>query len=139
MRKPDGAGGVIWALAMMLAGAEPAMLEPGEQLVFVGRDRENLDACASVGRVTNLGHGREAFLAVRTAPSVKARIKDKVKDGQILTLCDDSGEWLGVVYSLESDGNIDCGVATPSAYFGAYRGPCRFGWVNSRYVELIAG
>ena len=130
---------MIWALAMMQAGTEPAKLEPGEQLVIVGRDLENLDACPSVGRVRGLGTGRDAFLAVRTAPSAKARVKDKLKAGQILTLCDDSGEWMGVVYSLKSDGEIDCGVATPSAYFGAYRGPCRFGWVNSRFVEVIAG
>ena len=130
---------MIWTLMMLLAAAEPAKLEPGEQLVIVGRDLENLDACPSTGRVTNLGTASDAFLAVRTAPSAKARVKDKVKAGQVLTLCDDSGDWMGVVYSLESDGKVDCGVATPSAYFGAYRGPCRFGWVSSRYVEVIAG
>jgi hypothetical protein len=130
---------MIWTLMMLLAAAEPAGLEPGEQLVIVGRELENLDACPSTGRVTNLGTGRDAFLAVRTAPSAKARVKDKVKAGQVLTLCDDSGDWMGVVYSLESDGKVDCGVAAPSAYYGAYRGPCRFGWVSSRYVEVIAG
>ena len=124
---------------MLLLAAEPAKFEPGEQLVIVGRDLEYLDACPSTGRVTNLGTTRDAFLAVRSAPSAKARLKDKLKAGQILTLCDESGEWHGVVYSLASDGDVDCGVATPSAYYGAYRGPCRFGWVNSRYVEVIAG
>jgi hypothetical protein len=124
---------------MLLAAAEPVKLEPGEQLVIVGRGLEDLDACLSTGRVTNLGPGRDAFLAVRSAPSAKARVKDKLKTGQILTLCDESGEWHGVVCNLASDGPVECGVAAPSAYFGAYRGPCRFGWVNSRYVEVIAG
>jgi hypothetical protein len=123
----------------MLATPEPAKLEPGEQLVIVGRDLDNLDACASTGRVSNLGKGHDAFLAVRSAPSTSARVKDKLNAGQILSLCDQSGAWIGVVYSLPGDGPIDCGVATPSAYFGAYRGPCRFGWVSSRYVEVIAG
>jgi hypothetical protein len=130
---------VIGLLAIQLAAAEPAKLEPGEQLVMVGRDLENLDACLSSGRVTNLGTAPDAFLAVRSAPSAKARAKEKLKSGQILTLCDESGNWHGVVYSLTSDGPVDCGVGTPSAYFGAYRGPCRFGWVNASYVEVIAG
>ncbi len=130
---------MIWTLMMLLAGSDPAALVGNERLVIVGRDLQNLDACSSVGRVTNLGKTGDAFLAVRSAPSFKAQTKDKLKAGQTLTLCDEQGEWLGVVYSLASDGDIDCGVSTPSAFVGAYRGPCRYGWVNRRYVETIAG
>lgn len=130
---------MIWPLAVLLIGAEPAVIAPGERLVIVGRDGGDLDACGAVGRVANLDPRGDNFLSVRSAPSAKAPEKARIRSGQLLNLCDEEGDWIGVVYRLEGDGAVDCGTATPSAYVGAYRGPCRYGWVNRRYVELVAG
>jgi hypothetical protein len=124
---------------MMLAASAPAALAPGERLILVGRDGAELDACGATGQVTNLSRRGDNFLSVRVAPSATAREKSRIGTGQLLSLCDTQGEWIGVVYRLESDGDINCGVGTPSAYLGAYRGPCRYGWVNRRFVELLAG
>lgn len=130
---------MIWALMMLLAGAEPATIEPGERLVIVGGEDRELDACGALGRVKKLDPRGDNFLSVRISPSATAREKDRVRPDQNLFLCDDAGEWIGVVYAQKEDAEQNCGVATPSAYDGAYRGPCRYGWVNRRYIELIAG
>ena len=33
----------------------------------------------------------------------------------------------------------DCGVGTPAARVRPYDGSCRWGWVHSRYVKVVAG
>ena len=137
----ESLGPMIWTPVLILSQALAAspVSEPGERLIIVGRDGGEFDACGASGKATGLKPGGDGFLSVRIAPSSSAREKDRVGNGQMVSLCDEAGEWIGVVYSRRGDGEPDCGVGTPSAYLGAYRGPCRFGWVHSRYVELLAG
>jgi len=128
------------SLLLLLSPAiEAAVLLPDERLIILGQDGPSLDGCAAYGEVTGLNPKGDGFLSVRVGPSTKAREKDRVRNGQALALCDTQGDWIGIVYSKSGDADQDCGSGTPSAYLGAYRGPCRYGWVHKRFVELLAG
>ena len=78
----------------------------------------------------------DGFLAVRGGPSSKHDMLDKIHNGQVVNLCDERGNWLGVVYSHKTK---DCGVGTPWQRRQAYSGPCRSGWVYRKYVTGFAG
>lgn len=126
--------------AALLAAAMPVTAQaPAARPVMVGGEPE-LDACPSIGMIIPLRKGGDGFVAVRAAPSVKARMLDKLTPGRELILCDDSadGKWMGVVYADPSAG-VDCGLATSMARRAPYAGPCRSGWVARRFVTVIAG
>jgi hypothetical protein len=94
------------------------------------------DACGLVGVVRGLDPRGDGFLAVRAGPGSNYAMLDKVYSDQLLTVCDDHGKWLGVVYSHETE---DCGVSTPWPGPAAYTGPCRSSWVYRTYVKDFAG
>jgi hypothetical protein len=104
--------------------------------VIVGQD-PGYDACGTVGVVRGLNpQGGDGFLAVRAGPGSNYAMLDKVFNGYLLNICDDRGQWLGVVYSHETQ---DCGVGTPWPRAAAYTGPCFSGWVFRKYVTDYAG
>jgi len=108
--------------------------------VIAGQDGPDFDACGTQGMVRGLDpQGGDGFLAVRAGPSSNYAMIDKVYNGYLLNICDQSGKggnWLGVVYSHETR---DCGVGTPWPRAGAYNGPCLSGWVYRKYVRDFAG
>jgi hypothetical protein len=130
--------------ALTLALVVPAEAKaPPTRPVMVGGEPE-LDACPSLGAVIPLPKGGDGFVAVRAAPTVKARMLDKLMPGRALLLCEDSadGQWVGVVYPETWGGPevTDCRVSSPAN--GAarpYEGPCLSGWVARRFVTVIAG
>ncbi len=131
------------AAALALALSLPAEAKaPAARPVMVGGE-PHLDACLGAGRIIPLRKGGDGFVAVRAAPSVKARMLDKLKPGRELLLCDDSadGQWVGVVYAEPFGGpNVtDCLVASPEARRAPYDGPCQSGWVARRFVTVTAG
>ena len=91
----------------------------------------------------NLNPRGDNFLSVRAAPTTTAAEKDRLRTDDIVYICDHDGSeppaWLGIVYAAPIQSHVDCGTGTPSPYIGAYRGPCRHGWVSARHVELVAG
>lgn len=125
--RPDTAGAV-----------EPVEARP----VMVGDDNGYEDACSTLGRVAGLNPRGDNFLAVRAIPSTAGAMIAKLKPGHIVWMCDQTndGAWHGVVFQPDDggEGYADCGVSSPAPY-GRYRGPCRSGWVSSRYIELLAG
>lgn len=133
----------LFACALLAAAIPVAAQAPAVRPVMVGGEPE-LDACPSVGAIIPLRKGGDGFVAVRTAPSVKARMLDKLKPGRELLLCEDSadGQWVGVVYPEPWGGPIvtDCRVSSPVAGKPRpYDGPCRSGWVARRFITVIAG
>lgn len=96
-----------------------------------------LDACSALGQVANLLESGDGFLAVRQAPSVKAKRLDKLVNGQTLWICEEVENWFGIVY--DKSGKLDCGVSTPVNKRKPYSGPCRSGWVSKKFVTPIAG
>ena len=97
----------------------------------------DLDACSSAGTVYGLNPQGDNFLAVRAGPGTNYAIRDRLNSGQQLSLCDERGNWLGVVYPREA--GQDCGLGTPYARSQPYAGPCLSGWVHRRFVRVTAG
>lgn len=133
-----------FAAALTFALVIPAAAKaPADRPVMVGGEAE-LDACPSLGAIIPLRKGGDGFVAVRGAPSVKARMLDKLTPGREVLLCDESpdGKWVGVVYPepFGGAGPEDCGVS--QALGGpprSYDGPCRSGWIFKTFVQVIAG
>ncbi len=109
----------------------------GDRPVMVGED-PGYDACASVGVVSGLKPGGDGFLALRSGPSINARLIGKLYEGDVVILCDYVTGWQGVVVS-PSDPEIDCGTSSPVASHQPYNGPCRAGWVSDKFITVIAG
>ena len=134
----------LLAAALALALVAPAEAKaPLARPVMVGGEPE-LDACPSVGAIIPLRKGGDGFVAVRAAPSRKARELDRLKSGRALLLCEDSadGQWVGVVYAEPWGGAVveDCRLSSPvGGRPVAYDGPCLSGWVARRYVTVTAG
>ena len=131
------------AAALALALTLPAEAKaPAARPVMVGGE-PRLDACLGAGAIIPLRKGGDGFVAVRAAPSVKARMLDKLQPGRELLLCDDSadGQWVGVVYPEPWGGPIatDCLVSSPAEKRAPYDGPCLSGWVARRFVTVNAG
>jgi len=97
----------------------------------------NIDACGAVGKVSGLKSDGDNFLAVRAIPSFKGLEEDRLSNGQQVIFCEEEGPWLGIVY--DKSGTKDCGTGSPISEATTYVGPCNSGWVNSKYVTLIAG
>jgi hypothetical protein len=126
--------GFIAALA--LACLPAATLAQDASVPVIAGQIHGYDACGLVGVVRGLDPRGDGFLAVRAGPGSNYDKIDEVYNDQRLTVCDDRGKWLGVVYSHESE---DCGVSTPWPRPAAYTGPCRSGWVYRTYVKDFAG
>ena len=122
------------------AAAPAALAQPAPRLdvpVMVGGEEE-LDGCASAGRIAGLDPRGDGFLSVRSGPGGRPyREIDRLHNGNEVIVCDERGPWLGIVYGGAA--NADCGVGTPWPLRKPYAGPCRFGWVHSRYVRIVAG
>lgn len=107
-------------------------------LIGVYGDGE-LDACMSIGAVSGLNPKGDGFLAVRSGPAGHYKLLDKLKEGQRVFLCSSSEDelWQGIVYA--SDAKVDCGVSSPVKSARAYKGPCKSGWVSTKWIKVIAG
>ena len=122
--------------ALLFACLPATSVAQGARVPVIAGQIRGYDACGSVGVVRGLDPRGDGFLAVRAGPGSNYDMLDKVYSDQLLSVCDDRGKWLGVVYSHESE---DCGVSTPWPRPAAYTGPCLSGWVYRTYVKDFAG
>ena len=97
-----------------------------------------LDACGALGRVSGLDPAGDNFLAVRSGPDGKQQEIDRLSSGAEVTICDEQGSWLGVVYPQKGSA-MDCGIDALPTGQAPYAGPCRSGWVHQTFVEVVAG
>jgi len=123
------------AAAVLLATVGSAPAEPPSVPLLIGGDAL-MDACGSVGEVRGLNPHGDNYLAVRSGPGTEFAMRDQLHEGDRVILCSVKGEWLGIVYGPE---DVDCGVATPLPESVTYAGPCRWGWVASRWILVLAG
>lgn len=129
-------GLIFWvAISLVAAPVLYAQTEAPTRPVIVGAGPAE-DACGSVGVVSGLAPGGSNKLSVRSGPGTHYQRVDLVSTAQVLFICEQEGSWHAVVYTKSA---IECGVSTPVDPAVEYGGPCRFGWVFSDYVELIAG
>ncbi|MDE4914779.1 hypothetical protein [Methylobacterium sp. 092160098-2] len=98
---------------------------------------EKFDACLGAGHVVGLDPQGDGFLSVRSGPGGKPYAElDRLFNGNEVAICDEKGPWLGVVYGPRS---MDCNTGTPWPTRMPYTGPCKAGWIHSRYVKVTAG
>jgi hypothetical protein len=128
------------AAGLVAASVSQAPAQPAGRIdvpVMVGGEAE-FDGCASVGQIVGLDPNGDGFLSVRSGPGGKPyREIDRLYNGNQVFVCGDRGPWLAVVYGPSRDGT--CGVTTPWPVRQPYTGPCRSGWIHSRYVRIVAG
>jgi hypothetical protein len=123
------------ALLSSLAIAGAALAGALAVPVIVGKVAE-YDACMSSGAVKGLDPHGDGFLAVRARPGSQYQMIDKLLEGQNVFVCDERGQWLGVVYTR---GNQDCGVTSALNKPTPYPGPCLAGWVHRNFINITAG
>lgn len=111
----------------------------GPRIPVVGLEGPEADACSGIGRVTGLDPTGEYALKVHEAPDLAARETDTLKTASLVWLCEADGAWQGIVYAAPGGDLGDCRVSTPVARPEPYSGPCRQGWVEARYIQLVAG
>ncbi len=129
---------LLGCLVATLGSAAVAQPAPRLDVPVMAGGEEDLDACGSSGRIAGLNPRGDGFLSVRSGPGGKPyREIDRLHNGNAVIVCDEQGPWLAVVYGRSPDD--DCGVGTPWPTRKPYAGPCRSGWVHSRYVRMVAG
>jgi hypothetical protein len=140
----------LGALAFVTAAAVfafvPAALadsQAPEFPVMVG-GLADMDACWANGTVSGIESASGGYAAVRSGPADSYAELEMIGDGIAVTLCDRSGEWIGIVYHPydrvgDVDGYEGCGVASPIAEEQNYTGTCRSGWVHESFVIPLAG
>ena len=119
----------------------PAMTYDGPipMPIRVGGDGQQANTCAAAAQVGNLDSGNSTYASVRDAPSDETKERDRLDAGQIVSVCASEGDWTGVVYAKNGEPEQDCGLSTPLATEQNYIGPCSQGWVQSRYLTMLAG
>ena len=127
-------------LAMALAlPAVPAQAAPPRAVPVQVGGSEEWDACGSTGRVRGLKADGDGFLAVRAGPGADYAMLDKLGNGRLVYLCGSRGRWTAVVYAPPGADASACGVSWAIAEVEVYRGPCESGWVNTAWIEVVAG
>jgi hypothetical protein len=135
MIRPCPSRAFLAALALLVS---PLSARGGDATPVLVGGESDLDACLSLGQVVGLDPAGDNFLAVRAGPGSKNAELDRLGPKRLVTVCDERGRWLSVVYAPEGS-DTDCGTGSPQAERTAYRGPCRSGWVHASHVEIVAG
>ncbi len=132
-----------WLLVVVLSmGLLPLPAYAGANTVpvRVGGSTE-VDACPSWAVVSGLKANGDGFLTVRSGPSVNDTALDQFEEGHGFYLCSHSkdGRWASIVYPRAGQAQGACKVSSAIAQSRVYRGACKSGWVDIRWVKVIAG
>lgn len=119
---------------VMLAGGVGVSLADDRRVPVLVGGESDLDACSSIATVTGLDPAGDNYLAVRTGPGVSYAQIDRLSSSAIVHVCEERGNWRGIVYPAG-----DCGVATPIAARRPYNGPCKSGWIYKSFLSPLAG
>ncbi len=111
-----------------------------ESIPVIIIDNDVTDACA-LGAVKGLKPKGDGYLSVRSGPGSQFAEKDRLFEGALFHVCDekiaDSGSWVGIVYPWNDPST--CGIYSPTNKVSVYKGPCKWGWINSKWVKIVAG
>jgi len=107
--------------------------------IYFGGEADR-EACGASGTVMGLDPHGDGFLSVKSGPGGKPfREIARVFNGQHVYICEEKGNWFGVVYPADNGYPQPCGVMTPVHRRAPYTGPCGFGWISKHYVGDLAG
>ena len=121
------------------APAETAYDGPIPMPIRIGGDGPDFDACGTYAEVAEYDAAGEDKPYVHDAPSTSTKSRDILAAGQGVQICASENGWSGIVYPGEGQTAADCATGSPVASEENYTGPCRQGWVEERYLEMIAG
>lgn len=97
---------------------------------------DDLDPC-SLGKIAETGP--DEAVMVFPGDSRDLDMVDTLTGGAQVWVCDVSEEsdMVGIVYA--ADDTTDCELSSPLDADRPYLGPCRWGWIKSDLVEVVAG
>lgn len=134
------------SLALLLsASLITAASPPGEdydagRVPMVGLEGPQTDACPGIGRIALFEPKKGDFMRVYSEADAIAPVKDRVSLSTLVWLCEAENGWQGIVYPAPEKQELgDCKVSSSLPSPEPYNGPCRFGWVEAKYIELVAG
>jgi hypothetical protein len=114
----------------------PKQEEKKTEPIIIGGD-ERVKACGDTGEIVGLDPQGDGFLSVRSGPGGQPfQEKDRLFNGNEVSICARSGPWLAVVYSDQRGLEQICGVDKPWRTRQPYTGPCRYGWIHSTHVRI---
>lgn len=133
----------LFAFLLPLAPSGSLLAHSAEEPVrapLVGLEGPGTDACPGIGRVNGLEPRKGDLLRVRAEANEVAEVTDELAVSTLVWLCEADEDWQGIVYPQGEFQELgDCRVSNALAEPEPYVGPCRFGWVQAKYVELVAG
>ena len=96
------------------------------------------DSCSSTGTVQGLDKSHDGFLSVRSGPGAQYPERSRVRNGQILIICNNKSNRPWLIIIVEIGSIAKCFPRNIPAASKPYSGPCRSGWVNEKYVGNFA-
>lgn len=133
----------IFITLASLALSSGLAAHPAEEPIrtpMVGLEGPETDACPGIGRVNGLEPRKGDLLRVRAEANEAAEVTDELGVSTLVWLCEADEEWQGIVYPKGEFQQLgDCRVSSALAAPEPYAGPCQFGWVQAKYVELVTG
>lgn len=107
---------------------------------IVGLEGPSSDACPGIGRISGFEARKGDFIRVRIDADEYAPTKDKIDLSTLVWLCEADKDWQGIVYPIGENQDLgDCRVSSALPVAEPYDGPCQFGWVPAKYIDLVAG
>jgi predicted aspartyl protease len=104
--------------------------------IVLGGEKSS-NACGDAGEIIGLDPQGDGFLSVRSGPGdPQFREIDRLFNGNKVYICANNGPWLGAIYNDRHDLDSSCGVSNPWRTRQPYTGPCRYGWIYSKYVRI---
>jgi hypothetical protein len=98
------------------------------------------DACPGLGRIAKFAPKKGDFMRIYRDAHNGGRAKDKLALSSLVWLCEADEGWQGIVYPSGDNQDLgDCRVSSTVAKPEPYKGPCQYGWVEAKYIELVAG
>ncbi len=96
--------------------------------------------CGGLAEIIGINKHGDGFVAIRSGPGSKYKIKKKVvRNGTEIIACDYVGKWIGILYKNDLSSSGDCDTSSKSIQKRyPYKGPCQIGWVYKKYVNYTA-
>ena len=107
---------------------------------YIGMEGPQTDACPGIGRIAAFAPRKGDFMRVYLDAHDGGKPKDTLPLSSLVWLCEADGDWQGIVYPTGEFQDLgDCRVSSSVPEPEPYSGPCQYGWVEAKYIELVAG
>jgi len=95
--------------------------------------------CISSAHIAGIDKNADGFIAVRSGPSTKYKIIDKIKkNGLVVNICEKKGNWYPIIYTSSKNYKyMNCKIINSDKKI-EYKGPCNSGWIYKKYLTNFA-